>query len=68
MEMVHPEGVGLVLPTFELILGCQGTTTTIEGPIVRVVRGRGRVLACQVTIDWAMVGHLAMEAHGDGPS
>ena len=24
--------------------------------------GRGRVLACQVAIEWAMVGHLAMEA------
>ena len=33
-------------------------------PIVRVVRGRGRVVACQVTIEWAMVGHLAMGAHG----
>ena len=45
-----------------------GATTTIEAAFVRVVRGRGRVAACQVTIDWAMVGHLAMEAHGDGPS
>ena len=40
--------------------------TTIVTPIVRVVRGRGRVLACQVTIEWAMVGHLAMEAHENG--
>ena len=41
--------------------------TTIEGPIARVVRGRGRVVACQVTIEWAIVGHLAMEAHENGP-
>ena len=41
--------------------------TTIVTPIVGVVRGRGRVLACQVTIEWAMVGHLAMEAHESGP-
>ena len=40
----------------------------LKALIVRVVRGRGRVAACQVTIEWAMVGHLAMEAHGDGPS
>ena len=33
-----------------------------------IVRVGGRVAACQVTIDWAMVGHVAMEAHGDGPS
>ena len=33
-------------------------------PIVRVVRGRGRVVACQVTIDWAIEGHLAMGAYG----
>ena len=37
--------------------------TTIVTPIVRVVRGRGRVMTPQVTIEWAMVGHLAMEAH-----
>ena len=41
--------------------------TTIMTPIVRVVRGRGRVMRHQVTIDWAIVGHLAMEAHEDGP-
>ena len=41
--------------------------TTIEGPIARVGRGRGRVMTPQVTIEWAMVGHLAMEAHEDGP-
>jgi hypothetical protein len=41
--------------------------TTIMTLIVRVVRGRGRVVACQVTIEWAIVGHLAMEAHGNGP-
>ena len=41
--------------------------TTIEGPIARVVMGRGCVLACQVTIEWAIVGHLAMEAHENGP-
>ena len=41
---------------------------TIVTPIVRVVSGRGRVVACHVTIEWAMVGHLAMEAHEDGPS
>ena len=41
--------------------------TTIEGPIARDVKGRGRVVARQVTIDWAMVGNIAMEAHGDGP-
>jgi hypothetical protein len=27
----------------------------------------GRVVACQVTIEWAMVAHLAMEAHGYDP-
>ena len=41
--------------------------TTIVTPIVRVVRGRGRVMKPQVTIEWAIVGHLAMEAHEDGP-
>ena len=65
--MVHPEGVSLHPPNLELMLGTQGCYTTIEGLFVRVVRGQGRVLACQVTIDWAMVGHVAMEAHGDGP-
>ena len=41
--------------------------TTIVTPIVRVGRGRGRVMTRQVTIEWAMVGHLAMEAHENGP-
>ena len=41
--------------------------TTFEGPIARVVSGRGRVMTPQVTIEWAIVGHLAMEAHGNGP-
>ena len=41
--------------------------TTIVTPIVRVVRGGDRVMTPQVTIEWAMVGHLAMEAHEDGP-
>ena len=40
--------------------------TTMEGPIARVVRGQGRVMTPQVTIEWAIVGHLAMETHENG--
>ena len=43
--------------------------TGIVTPAAMVVRGRGRVMTPvpQVTIDWAMVGHPAMEGHEDGP-
>ena len=44
-----------------------GTVLWCYGAIVRVERGRGRVVACQVTIEWAMIAHLAMEARGYGP-
>ena len=67
MRMVHHEGVGLVLVSLELILGTQGCHDYHRDPFVRVVRGRGRVMTPQVTIEWAMVGHLAMEAHENGP-
>ena len=68
MGMVHLEGVGIVPVSLELILGTRGCLDCHrDPPIVRVVRCRGRVMACQVTIDWAMVGHLAMEAHTNGP-
>ena len=67
--MGHHEGVGLVLMCpLSSYQAREGVMTTIEGPIARVGRGQGRVLACQVTIEWAMVGHLAMMAPGDGPS
>ena len=69
--MVHHEGVGLVLVSLELILGTRGTaegaSTTIVTPIARVGRGRGRVMTPQLTIEWAIVGHLAMETHENGP-
>ena len=65
--MVHHEGVGLVIMCpLSSYQAHEGAMTTIEGPIARVVRGGGRVVACQVTIEWAMVGHLAMEAHKNG--
>ena len=41
--------------------------TTIVTPMARVVRGGGRVMTPQVAIEWAMVGHLAMEARENGP-
>ena len=41
--------------------------TTIVTPIVTVVMGPScRVMTPQVTIEWAIVGHLAMEAHENG--
>ena len=66
--MAHHEGVGLVLMCpLSSYQAREGVMTTIEGPIARVGRGQGRVMTPQVTIEWAIVGHVAMEAHENGP-
>ena len=66
--MAHHEGVSLVLMCpMSSYQAHKGAMTTIEGPITRVGRGQGRVMTPQVTIEWAIVGHRAMEAHVNGP-
>ena len=61
MNIVHHEGVSLLLPKIELIQAHEGATTPIMSPIVRVVR---RSRSCRGMVSDHEMGHGCPSSYG----